>query len=351
QLHAHSNRRHTERGADAVTAALRARLNVLGPSRCERRRQRRDGLPQRRTRRQGHRRHPLARRGDALQRGRQPSIPGGTDRRTKLDGHRRRALYRSRAVGPNLCSPRAVIPIDLLLDLVRGLTASTPPPRGLPYLGLEHASGTGFHLLDALSARGIFRKYELVLDVGAGLGGRARWLATRFGCEVVGATLTVEEAAGGTQLGRRSGLRAQVRLLPAAPRWRPSAGRSAARSRRACCASCSSSPGGRRRPAGRSVLVDRVAELRPPPPAAVHRDRPAVAHLLERIGGERRAEAAPAVEDDLGLAIRDALLDVALDDALREVPRAAGVALLPLAILAHVDQVEALARLLAAAHL
>src|SRR5438046_2120204 len=142
----------------------------------------------------------------------------------QADGTRRpssAAMYRSRAAPPNLCYRRAVIPAALLLDLVRGLTASTPPPRGLPYLGLEHASGTGFHLLDALSARGIFRKYELVLDVGAGLGGRARWLATRFGCEVVGATLTVEEAAGGTQLGRRSGLRAQVRLLPAAPQALP----------------------------------------------------------------------------------------------------------------------------------
>ena len=97
-----------------------------------------------------------------------------------------------------------MIPVDLLLDLVRGLTASTPPPRGLPYLGLEHPSGTGFHLLDALSARGIFRKYELVLEVGAGLGGRARWLATRYGCEVVGATFTVAEAAAGSELGRRS---------------------------------------------------------------------------------------------------------------------------------------------------
>ena len=73
-------------------------------------------------------------------------------------------MYRSRAAPPNLCYRRAVIPAALLLDLVRGLTASTPPPRGLPYLGLEPASGTGFHLLDALSARGIFRKYELVLD-------------------------------------------------------------------------------------------------------------------------------------------------------------------------------------------
>lgn len=110
-----------------------------------------------------------------------------------------------------------MIPVRLLLDLVRGLTVSAPPPRGLPYLGLEHPSGTGFHLLDALSARGIFRKYELVLEVGAGLGGRARWLATRFGCEVVGATFTVEEAAAGTELGRRSRLHGTVRLVPAAP--------------------------------------------------------------------------------------------------------------------------------------
>src|SRR5881397_3238146 len=101
--------------------------------------------------------------------------------------------------------------------LARAHKAAAPLPRGLPYLGLEHPSGTGFHLLDALSARGIFRKYELVLEVGAGLGGRARWLATRFGCEVVGATFTVEEAAAGTELGRRSGARAQVRLVPAAP--------------------------------------------------------------------------------------------------------------------------------------
>src|SRR5438445_9402946 len=101
--------------------------------------------------------------------------------------------------------------------LVRAHRTAAPAPRGLPYLGLEHPSGTGFHLLDALSARGIFRKYEIVLEVGAGLGGRARWLATRFGCEVVGATLSVEEALAGTELGRRSGLRAAVRLVPAAP--------------------------------------------------------------------------------------------------------------------------------------
>src|SRR5207244_4862423 len=83
----------------------------------------------------------------------------------------------------------------------------------------------------------------------------------------------------------------------------------------------------------------------------VHRERAPVPHGLERVGRERRAKAAAAVEDDLGVPIRDRLLDVALDDTLREVERAASVALRPLPILAHVDQVESLARLLPAVDL
>src|SRR6059036_1310226 len=85
-------------------------------------------------------------------------------------------------------------------ELVRTHAAAVPTPRGLPYLGLEHASGTGFHLLDALAARGIFRKYEVVLELGAGLGGTSRWLAVRLGCEVVGTTADPTEAAGGNEL-------------------------------------------------------------------------------------------------------------------------------------------------------
>jgi len=102
-------------------------------------------------------------------------------------------------------------------ELVRAHRAASPPPRGLPYLGLELASGTGFHLLDALAARGIFRKYELVLDLGAGLGGTSRWLAARLGCEVVGTAASRAEAAAGEALTRRAGLSPQVRLVPADP--------------------------------------------------------------------------------------------------------------------------------------
>src|SRR5207244_4144521 len=101
--------------------------------------------------------------------------------------------------------------------LVRAHKAATPAPRGLQYLGLERASGTGFHLLDAHAARGIFRKYELVLDLGAGLGGTSRWLAARLGCEVVGTAASRAEADAGEALTRRAGLSPQVRLVPADP--------------------------------------------------------------------------------------------------------------------------------------
>src|SRR5262245_66192021 len=114
---------------------------------------------------------------------------------------------------PEMAEPAGARLAALIQELVRGHAAAVPPPRSLPYLGLEHASGTGFHLLDALSARGIFRKYEFVLDLGAGLGGTSRWLATRLGCEVVGISATPPDAVAGTSLTRRARLSSHVRLV------------------------------------------------------------------------------------------------------------------------------------------
>jgi len=105
---------------------------------------------------------------------------------------------------------------DLVLEITRALTAAAPPPLALPYLGMDHPTDTGFHLLDGLSARGIFRKYELVLALGDGLGASARWLAARLGCEVV-ATAAADEAAAGGALSRRTALAAQVRHVAADP--------------------------------------------------------------------------------------------------------------------------------------
>ena len=92
----------------------------------------------------------------------------------------------------------------------RRLTAGAPAPRGLPYLALESASGTGTHLLDALCAHGIFRKYELVLDLAGGLGATGRWLAGCRGCSAVVTAASPAVAAAGTVLTRRARLRTQV---------------------------------------------------------------------------------------------------------------------------------------------
>jgi SAM-dependent methyltransferase len=95
-------------------------------------------------------------------------------------------------------------------DAARRLTAAAPAPRGLPYLALESASGTGTHLLDALSAHGIFRKYELVLDLAGGLGATGRWLAGRLGCSAVVTAEHAADAIAGAALTRRARLRSRV---------------------------------------------------------------------------------------------------------------------------------------------
>jgi len=105
----------------------------------------------------------------------------------------------------------------MIEDLTRRLTAAAPAPRGLPYLGLERPSGSGVQLLEALSAHGIFRKYELVLDLGGGLGSTARWLAGRLGCTAVATTDDAAVAAGGRALTRRASLSGHVHHVCAEP--------------------------------------------------------------------------------------------------------------------------------------
>jgi len=107
--------------------------------------------------------------------------------------------------------------LDRLLAAIQEVVRARalPAPRGLPYLGLEHASGTNLNLLHALSTRGIFRKYELVLDVEAGLGGTSRWLAQRLGCEVIGTAPNAREAMAAADLARRARLSGHARCVAA----------------------------------------------------------------------------------------------------------------------------------------
>ena len=86
---------------------------------------------------------------------------------------------------------------------------------------------------------------------------------------------------------------------------------------------------------------DRRVELEPGAlpalEAARHRGDVRVAHLGEGLGGEQRADAAGAIEDDRGIAVGRGALDLLLDVALGDVEGAGQVALLPLGRLADVD--------------
>ena len=84
-------------------------------------------------------------------------------------------------------------------------------------------------------------------------------------------------------------------------------------------------------------LVPREAGRLPRLEPTGHRGHVGVAELLERLGGEERANAAGAVQDDRRVAVRDRVLDLLLDVALADVDRTREVALVPFGVLADVD--------------
>jgi hypothetical protein len=72
--------------------------------------------------------------------------------------------------------------------------------------------------------------------------------------------------------------------------------------------------------------------------AACERDDVLVAELLERFRGEERAVARLAVDDDRRGLVRRGGLDLRLQEAADEMDGAGDVALVPLVLLAHVDE-------------
>jgi SAM-dependent methyltransferase len=101
-----------------------------------------------------------------------------------------------------LASPRRFA--SAVASAVNEITRQSPAPRDLPFFGLDH-----------LSELGIFRIYERVLDLSAGLGGPARWLARRRGCRVFSFDPDRERAAASRLLVRRAHLEAAVTVATA----------------------------------------------------------------------------------------------------------------------------------------
>ena len=57
---------------------------------------------------------------------------------------------------------------------------------------LDHLHGRGAQATEELVTLLEPRAGEAILDIGSGLGGPARWIATRFGCAMTGVDLTEE---------------------------------------------------------------------------------------------------------------------------------------------------------------
>jgi SAM-dependent methyltransferase len=70
--------------------------------------------------------------------------------------------------------------------------------------------GRGIDATAELAASVPARRSDHILDVGSGIGGPARYLATRFGCRVTGIDLTAEFCDVARHLTRLLGLDAQV---------------------------------------------------------------------------------------------------------------------------------------------
>lgn len=101
----------------------------------------------------------------------------------------------------------------MLIDVMRRSSGHVPAPRGTPFFALDHPAGE-FAPYENLAAHGIFRKYESVLLVGAGLGGAARWCHLHFGCDVTGIDAAPVVAAA-TRLSARARLAGHTRFLAA----------------------------------------------------------------------------------------------------------------------------------------
>src|SRR4051794_30124173 len=96
------------------------------------------------------------------------------------------------------------------LEATRGTLEGLQPEDLFPH-GQDHYGGLAAN--DALAGCARIGMGSKVVDLCAGLGGPARYLAHRFGADVTGIELTPARVAGAAELTRRVGLDGQVRVL------------------------------------------------------------------------------------------------------------------------------------------
>ena len=100
-----------------------------------------------------------------------------------------------------------------ILDAVaaRGIAPDAITEEVLQQHDQDHYGGTA--ATDRLIAEAAVRREDRVLDVCSGMGGPARYLAWKTGCDVTGLDLTASRVEGATELTRLAGLSGPVRFV------------------------------------------------------------------------------------------------------------------------------------------
>ena len=100
-----------------------------------------------------------------------------------------------------------------ILDAVaaRGISTDAISEEVLQHHDQDHYGGT--EATDRLMVEAAVRAEDVVLDVCSGMGGPARYLAWKIGCEVTGLDITASRVEGATELTRVAGLSGSVRFV------------------------------------------------------------------------------------------------------------------------------------------
>ena len=94
---------------------------------------------------------------------------------------------------------------------VRGIALDAITEEVLQQHDQDHYGGTA--ATDRLMAEADVRAEDVVLDICSGMGGPARYLAWKTGCDVTGLDLTASRVEGATELTRLAGLSGSVRFV------------------------------------------------------------------------------------------------------------------------------------------
>jgi len=102
--------------------------------------------------------------------------------------------------------------LDRLESALRADGADPAHPTIEALAPYDQFHGRGLEATEDMAGLVVMRPTDHLLDVGSGLGGPARWLATRFHCRITGIDLTPEFCAIAEHFTRLIGLDARVRF-------------------------------------------------------------------------------------------------------------------------------------------